>query len=158
MPIGARLERLVQIGTERGLTLEDTRHFYTTFPSLNAPGEAFGVFRGQLPGTTITGRLLCCAERPIGIPAEVERLLKDPGGPVGCDVAVISIEAGATPTPPEGEPANDLRIAVGDGVLTAWRPRPRWQADGPALDRLAGDAVGIANQRDLLPAVSKRGG
>src|SRR5262249_22966048 len=121
MPIGARLERLVQIGTERGLTLEDARRFHATFPTLNAPGEAFGVFRGQLPGTTVTGRLLCCAERPIGIPEEVERLLKDPGGPVGCDVAVISIEAGATPTPPEGEPANDLRFAVGDGVLTAWR-------------------------------------
>jgi len=60
--------------------------------------------------------------------------------------------AGAADTPDDGDRVEDLRIAVRDRVLLAWRRRPRWQADGPALDRLASDAVRIAADRGALAA------
>jgi hypothetical protein len=50
---------------------------------------------------------------------------------------------GTPDTPDDGERVEDLRIAVRDGVLLAWRRRPRWQADGEAIDRLSADAVRI---------------
>jgi hypothetical protein len=105
--------------------------------------------RGRLPGTAVSGRLLCCAERVMDIPDDIRKLLKDPGGRVGCDVAVIQLRSDAAPTPPEGVLEDDLRVAVTDGVLTAWRQRQSWQADGAALDRLAVDAAAAAERRDL---------
>ena len=148
-PIGALLERVVQVADERGMAVEDPRAFYTTFPGLNVPGEAFGVFHGRLPGTTLTGRLLCCAERPMVLPEDFRTFLTDPGGPVGSDVAVLEVSPHATATAPEGEVDGDLRVAVSDGVLTAWRLRPSWQANGPALDRLAADAAAAMRRRGL---------
>jgi hypothetical protein len=145
-PPGARLEKLVAIADARGMAVEDPRAFHAAFPELNVPGEAFGVLHGRLPGTELTGRLLCCAERPMALPDDVRKLLHDPGGPVGCDVAVVAID-GAAPTAPEGEIDGDLRVAVADGVLTAWRARPSWQADGAALDRLAADVATVAENR-----------
>jgi hypothetical protein len=148
-PPGARLEKVVAIADERGMAVEDPRAFHAAFPGLNVPGEAFGVLHGRLPGTALTGRLLCCAERPMVLPDEARKLLTDPGGAVGCDVAVIPVDPGATPTAPEGETDGDLRVAVADGVLTAWRVRRTWQADGGSLDRLAADAASAVERRGL---------
>ena len=149
MALGARLEKVVEIADARGLAVEDPRAFHAAFSGLNVPGEAFAVLHGRLPGTPLTGRLLCCAERRMALPDDIRALLKDPGGAVGCDVAVLAVDPGAAPTPPEGEPEDDLRVAVADGVLTAWRLRPRWQADGEALDRLAREVAGAVARRGL---------
>jgi hypothetical protein len=148
-PIGALLERVVQIADERGMAVEDPKEFFAAFPGLNFPGEAFGVLHGRLPGTTLTGRFLCCAERPMVLPDDFQKFLKDPGGPAGCDVAVVEVSPDAPATPPEGESDGDVRVAVADGVLTAWRLRRSWQADGEALDRLAKDIAAIVSRRSV---------
>ena len=148
-PPGARLEKVVAIVDERGMAVEDPRAFHTAFPTLNIPGEAFAVLHGRLPGTALTGRLLCCAERPMVLPDEARKLLTDPGGAVGCDVAVLAVDPAAIPTADEGEVDGDLRVAVAGGVLTAWRVRRSWQADGDSLDRLAVDAARAAARRGL---------
>ncbi len=153
-PVGARLERVVQIAVDRGLAVEDPRAFHRSFPRLNLPGEAFGVLRGQLSGTALTGRLLCCAERPMVLPDEYRKFLTDPGGSVGCDVAVVAVDPTAPSTLPEGAVEGDLRFAVDGGVLTAWRTRPRWQADGEALDRLSADVAALVDRRALNPSPS----
>ena len=149
-PPGARVEKVVEIADERGMAVEDPRSFHVAFPELNIPGEAFGVLNGRLRGTELSGRLLCCAERPMAFPDDFRKLLTDPGGAVGCDVAVVAVDAGAVPTPPEGETDGDLRVAVADGVLTAWRARRSWQADGDALDRLAADTAAVVRRRGLV--------
>jgi hypothetical protein len=148
-PIGARLEKVVEIADERGLAVEDPRAFHAAFGALNLPGEAFAVLHGRLPRTQLTGRLLCCAERRMDLPDDIRALLKDPGGPVGCDVAVLAVDPAATATAAEGEAQDGMRVAVADGVLTAWRLRPRWQADGEALDRLARDVAAAMTRRGL---------
>ena len=63
---------------------------------------------------------------------------------------MLEVDPSATPTPPEGETVGDLRVAVAGGVLTAWRIRPSWQADGESLDRLTADVVAIARRRALV--------
>ena len=83
------------------------------------------------------------------LPDDIRALLKDPGGGVGCDVAVLAVDPGAAATLAEGEAEDGMRVAVADGVLTAWRLRPRWQADGEALDRLAGDVAAAMRRRGL---------
>jgi hypothetical protein len=138
---------VVEIADQRGMAVEDPPSFQVAFPELNIPGEAFGVLHGQLPGTKLTGRLVCCAERPMVLPDDFRRLLRDPGGSVGCDVAVVPVDAGAVPTLPEGDTDGDLRVAIADGVLTAWRGRRSWQADGDALDRLAADVAPVVSHR-----------
>ncbi|HKE81807.1 MAG TPA: hypothetical protein VKB54_20995 [Solirubrobacteraceae bacterium] len=148
-PIGALLERVVQIADERALAVEDPRAFHAAFPGLNFPGEAFGVLRGRLPGTALTGRLLCCAERRMSLPDDFREFLTNPGGAVGSDVAVLAVRSDAPCTAPEGEVDGDVRVAIADGVLTAWRTRESWQADGRALDRLAADVAAIAARRGL---------
>ena len=148
-PSGALLERVVQVAGERDMDVEDPRAFHAAFPDLNVPGEAFGVLRGRLPGTALSGRLLCCAERPMVLPDDYRAFLTDPGGPAGSDVAVLSVPVDAPATAPEGEVVGDLRVAVADGVLTAWRLRPTWQANGPALDRLAADVAAFVRARGL---------
>ena len=91
LPVRARLDRVVAIADERGLAIEDPRAFHTAFGAIDVPGEAFAVLRSQLPGTELTGRLLCCAERPMYIPEEIGRLLSTPGGDAGCDVVVVEV-------------------------------------------------------------------
>jgi len=93
---GAIKQALNQTGC--AMAVEDPRTFHAALPELNIPGEAFGVLHGRLPGTELTGRLLCCAERPMSLPDEVRELVHDRGGPVGCDVAVVAVDAGAAPT------------------------------------------------------------
>jgi hypothetical protein len=148
-PVGALLERVVQAADERDMAVEDPNAFHAAFPGLNFPGEAFGVLHGRLPGTALTGRLLCCAERPMVLPDDFRAFLTDPGGPAGSDVAVVPVSAYAPATPAEGDIDGDLRVAVHDGVLTAWRVRPSWQVNGPALDRLAADVAGVLRRRGL---------
>lgn len=148
-PIGARLERVVQIADERGMAVEDPRAFHAAFPGLNVPGEAFGVLRGRLPGTTLTGRLLCGAERRMVLPDDFRKVLTNPGGSAGSDVAVVAVRADAPATPPEGELVDGLRVAVADGVLTAWTSRRSWQADGEALDQLASDVAEVVSRLGL---------
>ncbi|MFL5889696.1 MAG: hypothetical protein ACJ76M_11495 [Solirubrobacteraceae bacterium] len=152
-PVGALLERVYAVAGERQMALEDSFAFHSAFANLPVPGEAFGVMRGPLPGTAgIHGRLACCAERQMQLPVDLPHWLDGAGGDVGCDVAMLPAAPVAADTPDDGERAEDLRIAVRDGVLLAWRRRPRWQADGPALDRLASDAVRIAADRGALAA------
>jgi hypothetical protein len=152
-PVGALLERVYAVAGERQMALEDSFAFHAAFANLPVPGEAFGVMRGPLPGTAgINGRLACCAERQMQLPVDLPHWLDDAGGDVGCDVAMLPAAPGAADTPDDGERVEDLRIAVRDRVLLAWRRRPRWQADGPALDRLASDAVRIAADRGALAA------
>ena len=132
------------------MAVEDPRTFCKTFPALNFPGEPFAVLHGRLPGTALSGRLLCCAERPLYIPDPIRELMKDPGGQLGCDVAVIEVSRALPATAPEGEPQGNLRVVVADGVLTAWRPRPRWLAYGPDLDELAADVAALVTERRLV--------
>jgi hypothetical protein len=128
-PVGALLERVYAVAAERNLALEDSFAFHRAFANLPVPGEAFGVLRGPLPGTSgIQGRLAFCAERQMQLPM---------------DLAMIAAAPGTPDTPDDGERVEDMRVAVRDGVLLAWRRRPRWQADGEAIDRLAADAVRI---------------
>ena len=91
LPLGARLDEVAAIASERGMAVEDPRVFCRTFPALNFPGEPFAVLHGRLPGTSLNGRLLCCAERLLFIPDQIRELRSDPGGQVGCDVAVIEL-------------------------------------------------------------------
>jgi hypothetical protein len=138
-PHGAWLERIVQIARERGLAVEDPLSLHRAFPRLPVPGEAFGVLRGD--GI----RLLCCVERSIVDLSGLEQAVKDPGGPVGADVAVLPARgAPDTPDGVDGVLTDWTRHAVRDGLLCAWRRRDRWQATGEPLDELAGAARGLA--------------
>ena len=148
-PIGALLERVVQAADDFDMAVEDPRAFHRTFPSLSVPGEAFGVLRGRLPGTELHGRLLCGAEREMVIPQELRKLLKDPGGAAGSDVAVLGVGPDATPTGPGGDIDQGLRVVVRDGVLVASRIRPSWQADRQALEQLSADVAVVVSRRGL---------
>jgi hypothetical protein len=151
-PIGALLERVMQIADQRGMRVEDPRAFHESFPGLNFPGEAFGVLHGPLPGTALSGRLLCCAERPMALPDEASEFLEDPGGAAGSDVVVLPVSRDVPATPFEGELDGGIRVAVANGALTAWRTRDSWQADGSALDRLAADVAELLLRRGVAMA------
>ena len=148
-PIGALVNRVVAIADERGLAVEDPLSFHAAFPGLNVPGQAFGVLRGTLPGTSLSGRLVSLAERRMWLPDGLREHLTDPGGQVGADAVVLAVDPATASTAPEGELEGDVRVAVADGVLTAWRKRDRWQADGEALDRLASDVAAIVRRRAI---------
>ena len=149
-PIGARLEKVVALAAERGLAIEDPRTFHAAFPGLNLPGEAFGVLHGQLPGNAAQRPAAVLRRAPDGPPRRVQGVPHEPRrrrrlrrrGPG-------SGPSHAAGTAPEGEVDGDLRVAVADGVLTAWRLRPRWQADGDAFDALARDVAGVVTRRGL---------
>lgn len=53
-------------------------------------------------------------------------------------------------TVPQGDNENDMRIAISDGVLTAWRPRTSWRADGQSLDQLAKDTAAAMASRGII--------
>jgi hypothetical protein len=80
---------------------------------------------------------------------DFRKLLNDPGGAVGADVVVLEVDPATPATVPEGEIVDGIRVAVADGVLTAWRGRPSWQIDGGALDRLAAEVAAIVTARGL---------
>jgi hypothetical protein len=56
------------IARERGLASEDPFEFHRAFSDLPVPGEAYGVMRGTLPGTSLFGRVVAGVERKIGGP------------------------------------------------------------------------------------------
>jgi hypothetical protein len=87
------------------------------------PGEAFAVMRGRLPRVDGVARLVCCAERPMIMPEEVRKLTTDPGGRVGCDLAVLAAPAGTPPTGPEGELRDGTRLNVQGRARGASRAR-----------------------------------
>lgn len=142
---------------ERGLASEDPYAFHNAFPDLPVPGEAYGVMRGTLPGTSITGRVVAGVERIIGgPPAYWDRVLDElPHGPTGSDTVLIPVRPDAPDAHPDtGMPWGDGGFAVRRGVLVAWQPRATPQADGAALDALVGHVVGLAEQQGLLQAAS----
>ena len=156
-PVGARLERVVQIAVDRGLAVEDPRAFHQLVPArCNVPGEAFGVLRGAAAGHRADRPPLVLRRAADGPPRRVpEDSSRIPGGSVGCDVAVVAVDPTAPSTLPEGAVEDDLRFAVDDGVLTAWRTRPRWQADGEALDRLSADVAAVVGAARPQPIADR---
>jgi hypothetical protein len=77
---------------------------------------------------------------------------QSPYARVGCDVVVVGVDPTVPATPPEGESDQDLRVAVAEGMLTAWRTRQSWQADGPSLDQLASDVEAMISRRGITTA------
>ena len=73
-PIGALLERVVQIADERGMAVEDPRAFHAAFPGLNLPGEAFGVLHGRLPGHRPDGATALLRRAADGAPRRLPAL------------------------------------------------------------------------------------
>jgi hypothetical protein len=82
------------------------------------------------------------------LPDDFRKVLSDPGGAVGADVVLLEVDPSTPATAPEGEVIDGIRVAVADGVLTAWRGRPSWQIDGGALDQLA-EVAAIVTARGL---------
>ena len=80
---------------------------------------------------------------------EIRRMLTDPGGPVGCDVAVVAVPEDTPATPPEGVVEEGMRVAIADGVMTTWRSRLSWQATGETLDQLGKDTAAAMARRGL---------
>ena len=110
-PQGAWMERIVQIGRDRGWVVEDPLSFHRAFPQLPVPGEAFGVLRRQ-DGT----RLLCCLERSMNDVGYLKKVVRDPGGPVGANVAVLPAPGVSdSPDGVDGVLADSHRYAVRDG-------------------------------------------
>lgn len=154
--------KVVAVARERNLALEDAHAFHRAFPQLPVPGEAFAVFRGELPRTGLSGRLLCCAERRMRVPTDLEQAVDAPvGGPVGSDVALLPVRRDAPATGDvDGERVERLRVVVRDGVLTVWTLRALYAADGSSrgyfhargelLDELSAQTVELARQRGLL--------
>ena len=143
------------IARERGLASEDPYAFHRAFPDLPVPGEAYGVMRGTLPGTTVTGRVVAGVERSLaGPPPYWDRVLDEmPHGPAGSDTVIVPVRPGAPDAHPDtGAAWGDGGYAVRRGLLVAWRPRATPNADGAALDALAAEAVALAREQGLLDA------
>jgi hypothetical protein len=146
------------IARERGLASEDPFEFHRAFCDLPVPGEAYGVMRGTLPGTSLFGRVVAGVERTIaGPPAYWDRILDElPHGPCGSDAVLLAVRPDAPGVHPDtGEPWGDGGFAVRRGVLVAWRPRHgSAQADGAQLDELTRSVVALAEDQGLLPTAS----
>jgi len=144
------------IARERGLGSEDPFELHRAFPDLPVPGEAYGVMRGTLPGTSLFGRVVAGVERKIaGPPAYWDRILDElPHGPFGSDTVLLAVRPDAPEAHPDtGSPWGDGGFAVRRGVLVAWQPRQGTaQADGAQLDALVRSAVALAEEQGLLAA------
>jgi hypothetical protein len=142
------------IARERGLASEDPFEFQRAFSDLPVPGEAYGVMRGTLPGTSLFGRVVAGVEREIGgPPAYWDRILDElPHGPCGSDTVLLAVRADAPDAHPDtGMPWGDGGFAIRRGVLVAWQPRlGSAQADGAQLDELVRRVVSLAEQEGLL--------
>ena len=145
------------IARERGLVSEDPFEFHRAFFDLPVPGEAYGVMRGTLPGTSLFGRVVSGVERKIaGPPAYWDRILDElPHGPCGSDTVLLPVRADAPDAHPDtGKPWGDGGFAIRRGVLVAWRPRHgNAQANGAQLDDLVRRAVALAEEHGLLQTV-----
>jgi hypothetical protein len=142
------------IARERGLASEDPYEFHRAFCDLPVPGEAYGVMRGTLPGTSLFGRVVAGVERKIrDPPAYWDRILEElPHGPYGSDTVLVAVRTDAPDVHPDtGTPWGDGGFAVRRGVLVAWRPRRgNAQADGVQLDELARSVAALAETQGLL--------
>jgi hypothetical protein len=142
------------IARERGLASEDPYEFHRAFCDLPVPGEAYGVMRGTLPGTSLFGRVVAGVERKIrDPPAYWDRILEElPHGPYGSDTVLVAVRTDAPDAHPDtGTPWGDGGFAVRRGVLVAWRPRRgNAQADGVQLDELARSVAALAETQGLL--------
>ena len=142
------------IARERGMASEDPFEFHRAFSDLPVPGEAYGVMRGTLPGTSLTGRVVAGVERKIGgPPAYWDRILDElPHGPCGSDTVLVPVRPDAPDAHPDAGLAwGDGGFAVRRGVLVAWQPRrDNPQASGPQLDRLVADVVALGEHQGLL--------
>jgi hypothetical protein len=142
------------IARERGLASEDPFEFHRAFCDLPVPGEAYGVMRGTLPGTSLFGRVVAGLERKIrDPPAYWDRILEElPHGPFGSDTVLVAVRPDAPDAHPDtGMPWGDGGFAVRRGVLVAWRPRRgHAQADGAQLDELARSVAALAESQGLL--------
>jgi hypothetical protein len=142
------------IARERGLACEDPFEFHRAFCDLPIPGEAYGVMRGTLPGTSLFGRVVVGVERTIrSPPAYWDRVLEElPHGPYGSDAVLVAVRPDAPDAHPDtGMPWGDGGFAVRRGVLVAWRPRSATaQADGPQLDELVRAVAELAEKQRLL--------
>ena len=135
-PPGARVEKVVEIADERGMAVEDPRSFHVAFPELNIPGEAFGVLNGRLPGHRAQRAPALLRGAADGLP---RRLPEAADGTRAERSAATSrscaVDAGAVPTPPEGETDGDLRVAS----RTACSPHGECAAAGrPTATRSTG--------------------
>ena len=141
------------IARERGLASEDPFEFHRAFSDLPVPGEAYGVMRGTLPGTSVFGRVVAGVERTIaGPPAYWDRILDElPHGPCGSDAVLLAVGPEAPDSSPAaGIPWGDGGFAVRRGVLVAWQPRRgSAQADGAELDALVRRVVALAESQGL---------
>jgi hypothetical protein len=139
---------------ERGLASEDPFEFHRAFSDLPLPGEAYGVMRGTLPGTSLFGRIVAGVEREIaGPPPYWDRILDElPHGPCGSDTVLLAVRPDAPDAHPDtGMPWGDGGFAVRRGVLVAWQPRlGNAQANGPQLDELVHRVVALAEEQGLL--------
>jgi len=142
------------IARERGLDSEDPFAFHRAFCDLPVPGEAYGVMRGRLPGTSLFGRVVAGVERTIsGPPAYWDRILGElPHGPCGSDAVLVAVRPDAPDAHPDtGMPWGDGGFAVRRGVLVAWQPRLGTpQADGGKLDQLVSTVARLAEDQGLL--------
>ena len=142
------------IARERGLASEDPFAFHRAFSDLPVPGEAYGVMRGTLPGTSLFGRVVAGVERKIGgPPAYWDRILDElPHGPYGSDAVLLAVR----PDAPDSHPDTGSRGATAaspSGAASSWRGSPRHgsaQADGAQLDELVSRVARFAEEQGLL--------
>jgi hypothetical protein len=146
------------IAGQRGLASEDPFEFHRAFSDLPLPGEAYGVMRGTLSGTSLFGRVVAGVERKIGPPpAYWDRILDElPHGPFGSDTVLLAVRPDAPDAHPDtGTPWGDGGFTIRRGLLVAWQPRlGSAHADGAQLDELVRRAVTLAEHQGLLPGAA----
>lgn len=130
------------VARQRGLVAEDALAFHRAFPRVTRAGQAFAVFRGQLPGTDVRGRLVAYAERQLQLPHS------------GVNAALVPVRSGIADAPTQTL-ADGLAAGVRGGVLNVSRLRLEPGLEGGDLDRLATEAVEIAESWGVL---DRRGG
>jgi hypothetical protein len=149
------LGKAAAVGAERGLVSEDPFAFHRGFGDLPVPGEAIGVFRGTLPGTSLTGRLVTAIERPLRPPPpDWDRVLDTlPHGAFGCDSVLFPVRPGAPDANSDVGAVwgGNSRYALRRGVFVGWRARSSPHTDGGELDALAAEAAAFAASEGLLP-------
>ena len=83
IPAGEWAKGFNEYAERNGLVHEEPRAFHRAFPSLPSPGQAVAVMRGNLPGTSVPGRVVYYAEHPLGEKQNVrgrDRLQDGPRG------------------------------------------------------------------------------
>ncbi len=143
------------IAKERGLVSEDPFEFHRAFCDMPVPGEAFAVFRGNLAGTSIRGRLVSALERRMfPPPPDWDRIVRLPDGQWGCDSVLFPVRGDV---PDQHSDVGEIwgeqsRYAIRRGVFVAWRARLHSQTNGEEWDELATDALAFAGNEGLLTA------